>query len=85
MRGLKCEAHSFMARSRGVCFFAFLGEMGAMVHGVGLGAQEKEHQEVTLEVIGGDQSCKADGAAGSEAVTVLTEHRDVISLEIRDW
>lgn len=28
MRRLKCEAHSFMARSRGVCFFAFLGEMG---------------------------------------------------------
>lgn len=46
-------------------FCIFSGEMGAMVHGVGLGAQEKEHQEVTLEVIGGDQWCEADGA-GSE-------------------
>ena len=66
-------------------FCIFTGEMGAMAHGVGWGEQETGHQGVTLEGIGGDQWCKADGAAGSEAVTVLTEHRDVISLEIRDW
>lgn len=38
-------------------FCIFTGEMGSevMAHGVGLGEQEKGHQGVTLEVIGGDQ------------------------------